>query len=137
VPFEIVARGQQAAGVDMAAFQLLRTNEELAAAWGRAYGASLQPPPVPAADLERETLLAVFLGSKPTGGYGAEVRGVTLEGGDLFVDLVESAPGPGAMVTQALTSPWLIVRVPRGGVSAVWFRDPSDGRLIAVARRSD
>jgi len=137
VPFEIVARGQQATGVDRAAFQLLRTSEELATAWGRAYGASLQPPPIPGADLERETLLAIFLGSKPTGGYGADVRGVTLEGGDLFVDLVESSPAPGAMVTQALTSPWLIVRVPRGGVSAVWFRDPSDGRLIAVARRSD
>jgi len=137
VPFEVVARGQQAAGVTAPSYQLLRSADELAAAWNRAYGAALQPPPLPGADLERETLLAVFLGPKPTGGFGAEVRGVTLEGGDLFVDLVETSPGPGAMVTQALTSPWLIVRVPRAGVAAVWFRDPSDGRLIAVARRSD
>ncbi len=137
VPFEVVARGQQATGVAAPVYQLLRTEAELATAWNRAYGASLQPPPQPGADLERETLLAIFLGSKPTGGFGAEVRGVTLEGADLFVDLDLTEPAPGSMVTQVRTSPWLLLRVPRGGVSAVWFRDPDDGRLIAVARRSD
>jgi hypothetical protein len=137
VPFEIVARGQQAVGVTSPAYQMLRTPEELVTAWNRAHGSALQAPPLPGVDFERETLLAVFLGQKPTGGYGADVRGVTLEGGDLFIDLIEASPGPGAMVTQALTSPWLLMRVPRGGVSAAWFRDPTDGRLIAVARRSD
>lgn len=137
VPWEVVARGQQAVGIGAPSYRLLRTGEELATAWAQAHGAVLQPPPVPGADLERETLLGVFLGPKPTGGYGAEVRGVTLEGGDLFVDLVLTSPGTDAIVTQALTSPWLVVRVPRGGVSAVWFRDPVDGRLVAVARRSD
>jgi hypothetical protein len=137
VPFEIVARGQQAVGVTAPDYQLLRTPDELATAWNRAHGAALQAPPLPGVDFDRETMLAVFLGQKPTGGYGAEVRGVTLEGGDLFIDLVETEPGAGSMVTQALTSPWLLVRVPRGGVSAAWFRDPTDDRLIAVARRSD
>jgi len=137
VPFEVVARGQQAVGVTAPSFRLLRTADELASAWGVAYASSLQPPPVPGADLERETLVAIFLGQKPTGGFGIEVRDVTLEGGDLFVDLLLTTPGEGAMVTQALTSPWLLLRVPRGGVAAVWFRDPVEGRLIAVARRSD
>lgn len=137
VPFEVVARGQQASGVGAASFRLLRTQDELASAWNQAHGSALQPPPVPGADLQRETLVAIFLGPKPTGGYGADVRAVSLEGGDLFVDFVETAPGAGAMVTQALTNPWLLLRVPRGGISAVWFRDPRDGRLIAVARRSD
>jgi hypothetical protein len=137
VPFEVVARGQQAVGITAPTYQLLRNREEFSTAWNRAHGAALEAPPLPGVDFDRETLLAVFLGPKPTGGYGADVRAVTLEGGDLFIDLVESAPGPGTMVTQALTSPWLLVRVPRGGVSAAWFRDPIDGRLIAVARRSD
>lgn len=137
VPFEVVARGQQATGIGGPSFRLLRTQDELAAAWNQAHGAALQPPPVPGADLQRETIVAIFLGPKPTGGYGAEVRAVTLEGGDLFVDFVETSPSAGAMVTQALTNPWLLLRVPRGDVSAVWFRDPRDGRLLAVARRSD
>jgi hypothetical protein len=94
VPFEVVARGQQAVGVTgplvPPAAHPGRAGDRLEpGARGR-----LQPPPLPGADLERETLLAVFLGPKPTGGYGADVRGVTLEGGDLFVDLVRSRPGP-------------------------------------------
>jgi len=137
VPFEVVARGQQAVGVTTPSYQLLRTPAELATAWNQAHGAALQPPPQPGADLERETLLAIFLGPKSTGGYAAEVRGVTLEGADLFVDLAVTEPAAGSIVTQARTSPWLLLRVPRGGISAVWFRDPGDGRLIAVARRSD
>jgi hypothetical protein len=137
VPFEVVARGQQAVGVTEPSYRLLRTPAELATAWNQMHGAALQAPPLPGADLARETILAVFLGQKPTGGYGAEVRGVTVEGGELFIDLVQTSPAPDAMVTQALTSPWLLVRVPRGGISAAWFRDPTDGSLIAVARRSD
>lgn len=137
VPFEVVASGAQAVGVDAPSYRLLRTRDELSQAWNQAYGAALEPPPLPPADLARETLVAVFLGPKPTGGYGLDVRAASLEGGDLYLDVREVAPAPGSMVTQVLTSPWLVVRIPRGDVAAVWFRDAADGRLLAVARRSD
>ncbi|CAN5784124.1 protease complex subunit PrcB family protein [soil metagenome] len=137
VQWEVVARGSQALGVERPSYRLLRNEAELRSTWNQAHGAALNVPPLPAVDLSRETLLAVFMGTRPTGGYSVDVREVTLEGGDLFVDLVLVEPGAGAVSTQALTSPWAIVRVLRGGVSAAWFRDPRDGRLYAVARRSD
>ncbi len=137
VPFEVVARGAQAVGVDRATYRLLRTREELAQAWNQAYGTSLNVPALPSADLARETMVAVFLGPKPTGGYGLDVAAASIEGGDLYVDVRATSPAPGAITTQALTSPWLVLRIPRGDVSAVWFRDAVDGRLLAVARRSD
>ncbi len=137
VPFEVVARGAQAVGVDRAAYRLLRTREELTQAWNQAHGSSLSVPPVPSADLARETLVAIFLGAKPTGGYGLDVEAASLEGGDLYVDVRATSPAAGAITTQALTSPWLLLRIPRGDVSAVWFRDAEDGRLLSVARRSD
>ncbi len=137
VPFEVVARGTQAVGADRAAYRLVRNREELTQAWNQAYGSSLSVPPVPSADLTRETLVAIFLGPKPTGGYGLDVEAASLEGGDLYVDVRATSPAPGAMTTQALTSPWLLLRIPRGEISAVWFRDAGDGRLLAVARRSD
>jgi hypothetical protein len=135
--FEIVARGQQAVGFERADYQLLRTPAELAAAWTAAHASSLTQPPQPSVDFARETMLAVFMGTRSSGGYGLDVAGVTFEGGDLFVDLVEIRPEPGSMVTQALTSPWMVVRIPRGGFAAVWFRSPDDGRLFAVARAND
>lgn len=137
VPFEVVAQGAQAVGIARPVYQLLRTPDEFSAAWNQAYGASLSVPPLPGADLARETLVAIFLGPKPTGGYGLDVVGVTLEDGDLYVDVLERAPAPGAIVSQALTSPWLLIRIPRGDAGAVWFRDARDGRLLAVARRDD
>lgn len=137
IVFEIVARGQQAVGVDRAEYQLLRNGAELAAAWSVAHASGVTQPPLPSVDFARETVLAVFMGPRSTGGYGLDVGGVTFEGGDLFVDLIEIRPEPGAMVTQALTSPWMVVRIPRGGFSAVWFRNPADGRIFAVARATD
>jgi hypothetical protein len=137
VQWEVLARGNQAVGVDRPTYRLVRSTDELLTIWNQAYGASLNVPPLPRVDLSRETILAVFMGTRPTGGYAIDVRQATLEGGDLFIDLVLVEPAADAITTQALTSPWAIIRVLRGGVSAAWFRDPRDGRLYAVARRTD
>ena len=137
VQWEVLARGSQAVGFDRLTYRLVSDAAELLTIWNQAYATSLNVPPPPAVDFARETVLAVFMGTRPTGGYGIDVRDVTLEGADLFVDLVLIEPPAGSILTQALTSPWVIVRVLRGGISAAWFRDPSDGRLYAVARRTD
>lgn len=137
VVFEVVGSGQQAVGVNRPLYLLIRDVAELNAVWRLAYGGVLNPPPVPMVDFARETMVAMFMGEKPTGGFGLAVRGVTFEGGDLFVALDIQEPRPGMMVTQALTSPWTVLRIPRGGFSAVWFRHPTQDQLIAVARIND
>jgi len=137
VVFEVIGTGQQAVGITQPLYLLVRDAAELRSIWNFAYGNVLNPPPVPIVDFARETMVAIFVGQKPTGGYGLAIRGVTFEGGDLFVALDLQEPRPGAMVTQALTSPWLIARIPRGGFSAVWFRHPTEDRLLAVARITD
>ncbi len=133
--WEVLARGNQAVGGDTPTFQLLGSEAELVSAWNRAYGSQLSAPPVPEVNFERETVAAVFLDTKPSGGYGLEVEEVALEGEDLYIDLRRLEPAPGAITTQALTTPWLMVRVLRGGIDAAWFREPGSDQLIAVARR--
>lgn len=135
VVYEVVATGQQAIGVRNASYQLLRNREEFSRAWAQAHASLLTPPAPPVVDPTRETLVAVFMGERPSGGYSVSVRSVAIEQGDLVVELNFGAPAPGAMTTMALTSPWLILRVPRSDVPAVWFRDADSGRLMAVARR--
>lgn len=132
--WEVAAQGGNALGVDQQTFTLVDDAGELAALWSRAHASLLTPPPLPEVNFGRETLLGVFAGTKPTGGYGLEVEGVTLEEGDLYVDLREIAPAPGAITTQALTSPWLVLRVLRGDLDVAWFRDAESGRLLGVAR---
>ncbi len=135
--WEVVASGQQAVNIDRPAFRLVRDEPELRSLWNRLQGAVLTLPPLPRVDFGRETILVVMMGQRPTGGYSVDVQGVTLEGGDLFVDVRLREPAPDAITTTALTSPWAMIRVLRGDVPAAWFRDPDDGRLFAVARRSD
>ena len=134
VAWEVLAQGQQAVGFDKPQYVLVQNQDQLTNLWYKAYGSKLDVPPVPTIDFSRETVLAVFDGQKPTGGYDLKVRGVSVENGELYVDLVQQKPQEGQLTTQALTSPWMLIHVLRGGFDVAWFRNPDDGSLIAVAR---
>ncbi len=68
--------------------------------------------PVPS-DAEQGTYLAAYWGEKPTGGYSLSARSARLEGDRVTVRLALEEPPPDAIVTQALTYPY-IVAVVRG-----------------------
>ncbi len=132
--WDVLDSGGQARPAETPSFQLITSQTDLVSAWNRAYGTRLTLPPLPDVNFPQETVLAVFLETKPTGGYGLEVQDVILDGNDLYVDLLETQPAPGTITTQALTTPWLLVRVLRGDVAAAWFREPNSERIIGVAR---
>ena len=134
VIWEVLARGQQASGVADPGYALITDRAGFASAWSRVHADRLNPPPLPDVSFEREAVVAIYRGERPTGGYGIEIERMTLEDGDVYVDLRLPDPAPGSAVTQAITSPWLMARVLRRGVNVVWFREPEAGRLLAVAR---
>lgn len=134
--FERIAEGAQSAAEEQA-FILVQDEAELLELWNVAYGAQLNVPPLPDVNFQREAVLAVFAGQKPTGGYGVELRGVELERDDVYVDLLLTEPAEGSMNTQALTSPWLMLRVLRADINAAWFRNPETGELYSVARATE
>ena len=74
---------------------------------------SAVPPPGDVPDFARETILAVFLGQRPTAGYAIEMTSVTQQGGMFVVEYVEHKPASNASTAQVLTSPFQIVRIPR------------------------
>lgn len=131
--WEVMGRGAQASGFSEREFILVSDAEMLRDLWNRAHGSQLQVPPVPEVDFGRETVVALFLGTKPTGGYSIDVEGVTLEQGELFIDVRVEEPPPGAITTQALTSPWVMVRILRGGIGAAWVRQAGSERLLGAA----
>ena len=135
--WDTLASGSQAVGAETPSFQLITSQADLVSAWTRAYGTRLALPPLPDVNFPQETVLAVFSDTKPTGGYALEVQDVTLDDNDLYIDLNETEPAPGTITTQALTTPWILVRVLRGDVNAAWFREPGGGRIIGVARRGE
>ena len=78
-----------------------------ARAWSNMVGSG-EPPKV---DFATESVVFLFGGSKPTGGWSVEARGATLDGSTLVVDAEVKGPPPDAMVTQAFTSPYAVVVV--------------------------
>lgn len=135
--WEVIAEGRQASGFEEQTFRLVTDQETLRTLWNRAHASQLQAPPLPDVSFARETVVALFLGSKPTGGYGLQVENATLREGELMVDVRLIEPAEGAITTQALTSPWAMVRVLRGGIEVAWVREAGSERLLGAATRGE
>lgn len=134
--WETMAGGNQATGVQDRRYELITNREKLTSIWAQAHASQLQAPPTPRVDFERETLIAIFMGQQSSGGYGVQVERVTEERGELYLDVRFTEPAAGAITSQALTSPWVIVRVLRGGYQVAWIRNAADGTLAGAARRT-
>ena len=57
--------------------------------------------------------LAVFLGRRRTGGFGVLIESLERRGAFMVATVKEIRPAPDAMVTQALTSPYLVRLIAR------------------------
>jgi hypothetical protein len=95
--------------IDVAEQAVARTPAEWAALWRR-HSSSGTPPAV---DLTSSTVVAVFLGSRPSAGFQVEITGTREKGGVLTVLWQERQPGAGDITAQMLTSPFHIVTIPK------------------------
>ncbi len=71
-----------------------------------------EPPEV---DFTRHTVLLVDMGVRNTGGYAVTIQAVERKDGKVVAAVRSTAPGPGDMVTQALTSPWCMAEIDVAG----------------------
>jgi hypothetical protein len=58
-------------------------------------------------------VIAMSMGSRPSGGFSIQVEGVHQDDGALHVVVHEQTPGRSCFVTAAVTSPVVAIRVPR------------------------
>lgn len=123
VPFETIDKGVNSA-IEDPLTEVYRTGGDFAAFWTRHTENTWDPPPVPIVDFTSQIVVAVFQGTKFSGGYGVEVVSVDPEesgSGNLVVNFMTSDPSPDDMVSQALTQPYHIVKVIHSGARRVTF----------------
>jgi hypothetical protein len=84
-----------------------------AAEWGAIWKENGLNAPLPAVDFSREMVVGIFLGSRPTAGYGVEIVRAVGNGGALIVEYVETAPSRGAITAQILTAPFHFAVIPK------------------------
>lgn len=67
----------------------------------------------PYVKFDEDMVIAVFQGEKPNGGYSIEITGVYEEKNKIVAEVKEISPGQNCINTEALTSPFEIVKVPK------------------------
>lgn len=89
--------------------QVVRSPEEFARIWAQ----TDRSGDAPEIDFEQEMVVAVFIGEYRTGGHSVRVREAEAREDGVRLGIRIELPGSGCMVTQAITRPYQIVRVPR------------------------
>ena len=113
VTFGVIGHGSKAEGVTARKNYAVYTKEEYARIW-KLTGSTEKMPTV---DFKKGYVIAVFAGNRTTGGYAISVSSVTDTEDSRAVSVLVEKPGPGCITTQALTSPYQIIRVPFSGAS--------------------
>ena len=105
-------------GITTPARLVIRDDSSYARFW-----ASLSAGERPSVDFTKDVVIAVADGQQTTGGHSIAVERVTRSGQGLAVEVLETSPGPGCAVTQALTQPVDVVVVAAPDVRTWSFSD--------------
>lgn len=65
---------------------------------------------VPKINFDKETVIALFLGEKNSGGYSISVRQIKNENNKVVVEYEIQSPNKGDMVTSVMTQPYCVIK---------------------------
>ena len=105
--FATIAKGD-ASGQQLAKQVTVRSSAEWKALWKEHAPAEKMPE----VDFTKNMVVGIFLGSKPSAGYGVEIVNVRTQEAVLVVEYVQTQPAKGTMTAQILTEPFHLVSVP-------------------------
>ena len=111
-----IEKGDQSA-IDEAKQVLVRSDAEWAQLWRQHAGTRARPQ----IDFTKESIVAVFMGSRPNAGFSTAIVTATEGGGALIVRYTETRPPRGAISAQVITSPFHIVAIPKVTAANVKF----------------
>ena len=111
-----IEKGDQS-NIEDAKQMVVRTDAE----WARLWQQHSFDRPKPAIDFAKETVVAVFMGSRPNAGFSTAVVSATEGGGALVIRYTETQPAKGALTAQVITFPYDIVAIPKATATNVKF----------------
>jgi len=111
-----IEKGDQS-NIEDARQMVVRTDAE----WARLWQQHSFDRPKPAIDFAKETVVAVFMGSRPNAGFSTAVVSATEGGGALVIRYTETQPAKGALTAQVITFPYHIVAIPKATATNVKF----------------
>lgn len=112
VNFETVAKAQNSSFRERV-FYTINSEAEWRELWNSMHAVVNPVPELPKVDFEKEMLILAFQGSKGTGGNSIEITGIEKKDGVVGVTVKDVSPGAGCFTTQAFTSPYHVVKIPK------------------------
>jgi hypothetical protein len=107
----VVAQGE---GSDIAvtesSFDQASDIGSLKSIWNKMYPGAVQPP-LPEVNFDTHEVVLFFMGQQSSGGYSFEMISAKDAVNGVNVTVKKISPGPECMVTQAITSPFLMVAI--------------------------
>ena len=119
IPAEMILSGTFCA-IDTKREAVINNKEEYDRLMQDVYSNLDQVPKTPVVNFEKNTLVAVFSGAKNSGGYMVNIDSVTEGSKNLTVYVTETKPGKSCVVTDAITKPFVIVKIPKTDKKAVY-----------------
>lgn len=116
IDFSVLTTGYNSSYRGARSVQLIMNQADWETAWRLNNRGSLGP--MPEVNFNTRAVVIAYQGLKNTGGYGISVAEIRREGTMLVVRVNEQSPKVGDFVTEALTSPFVAVSIPRPPDSA-------------------
>jgi len=111
----------QYCGIESAENHLIKSQEDWQEIWDRAQAYRMPPPELPDVDFEKEQVIACFMGSQYSGGHYLEIADIQAQNDELKVVVNAIYPGKNCIVTQAITSPFVMVKIAKTELQKVNF----------------
>jgi hypothetical protein len=109
VEFSLLATGTMSARAGGRSVELITDG----AGWRRVWEVIGAGRPLPDVSFDTRAVVVAYQGQKATGGYSVEITDIKRTGTVLAVTVSERRPASGSFTTQALTSPFVAVSIPR------------------------
>jgi hypothetical protein len=126
IDFTTISRGADS-GYQSASQRVIDNQEGWINLWQQHTSDTEPPPPVPQVDFTSYNVVAVFAGEKSTGGYSVEMLTVetrnfqTKDLPSLVIVVEYRQPQPEDFVTEAMTYPYHMIKIPQIDVKNVVF----------------
>lgn len=119
LPMEIILDGTYSAIEDKREV-LLNNNDDYQKLMTEIYKNLDQMPRIPVVDFNKNSVVAVFIGNRSNGGYMVVIDSISEGSKNLTVNITETTPGKNCMVTDAITRPFSLVKIPKTELKPVF-----------------
>lgn len=112
-----IASGTQS-NIEEKTQQIIQTQDQWQKWWNKHSTSQDQPGNAesqkpPKVDFDKETVLAITMGMRSTGGHTIQFSDIRREDKSLKAVVTTSSPAPDARVTMALTYPFAVIAIPK------------------------